>query len=902
MKYFVNSKKNNKINIKSKASERFIDILLKKDKNFYSWVLAIIAILAVAIACHKIFIVDKAIFVLDDTDSFSQFMYFFPFLQNAFLSGNPFWSFSYGLGGNVFGEFSYYYTTSPFFYLMLIVRIITAQPWDFHMALYSKMILSILKQFLCMFFMFSLLKYEGRKTLNALIGAVVYGAALIFTRYSVAFDFMTDAYVWVPLTILGFNIYKRTKKSFVLLLGAAITVGNSFYFGFMSFVFYFIYMLIFAPSIEGKSIRDNIIGALKTYYKYILYALLAIGISCIFLIPSLYALFSSDRFSSELNINPFFNASFYKELPERLFNNRDILALPIISLICLILPIKKVSNETRKKTALALLFFIFYLLPYVYSFFSGLSHTYDRWLYLFIFTVAYALPNWLEENDKFKFADIRYIVVVGGILVYMYVSKSSRGLGAVNRLDMLMIICSSIEVLAIVASKYFKENWQEFVLKSIVFISVSVNLIGFSNYYLDNVSGIHISESAFEKLGIENPEEQAIFSDLTPGTDDFYRDIFVDLESQNAPLNYGYYGVSVFNSLINGNLHRWMKRDFNILQKIVITSLYLNLDDRLFLETALGVKYKVIKKDGYLDSYGGYRFIKVSDNFEVYENKNVVGLDMWYENAIDKSVFDSASIAERDAMLLQGAVVEKNIEGIEKTPPNDVTKKLELDWDNAELNNIEYKDEMFIVKENASIKLSIKNLYKDTDGEVLCIVNIKPTNGQDIDLNINGKLGNKASEDWTWTYPINDFTFKYDGSTDVFNITLSEGEYRVGKFEAWFNSYETYPQLVQDRNKYNLENLYVNGGTVRGDLKNEEKGILALSIPFDKGWTLKIDGKRQEILKVNGTFIGVLLDKGDHHIELKYLTPGILSGGIITSCSIALAVFLFLKNKKTKIA
>ncbi len=84
-------------------------------------------------------------------------------LFKSFLSHQPFWSWSYGLGGDVFGQFIYYYTTSPFFYLMLLLRKLQLGSWTLGNTLQWKLLFSILKQFLSMCFLYSLLKYEKRK-------------------------------------------------------------------------------------------------------------------------------------------------------------------------------------------------------------------------------------------------------------------------------------------------------------------------------------------------------------------------------------------------------------------------------------------------------------------------------------------------------------------------------------------------------------------------------------------------------------------------------------------------------------------------------------------------------------------------------------------------------------------
>ncbi len=145
-----------------------------------------------------------------------------------------------------------------------------------------------------------------------------------------------------------------------------------------------------------------------------------------------------------------------------------------------------------------------------------------------------------------------------------------------------------------------------------------------------------------------------------------------------------------------------------------------------------------------------------------------------------------------------------------------------------------------------------------------------------------GKPQKKMEENYAYTYPLNKFTFKLDGNTTVIKINISEGNYIINDTHLWFNSYKYYTKWVSERNKYNLENLYLNGGEVKGNIKNNEKGILALNIPFCKGWSAKVDGEKQDLIKVNGILTGLVLEPGSHNIELKYITPGLIPGACLS--------------------
>ena len=69
------------------------------------------------------------------------------------------------------------------------------------------------------------------------------------------------------------------------------------------------------------------------------------------------------------------------------------------------------------------------------------------------------------------------------------------------------------------------------------------------------------------------------------------------------------------------------------------------------------------------------------------------------------------------------------------------------------------------------------------------------------------------------------------------------------------------------------------------------------SIPYDEGWSVYVDGKKAEKIKIMDAFIGLKLEKGQHEIEFKYLSSGIIEGAIISVASLALLLLICLVKK-----
>ncbi|WP_274228595.1 GtrA family protein [Clostridium sp. 'White wine YQ'] len=899
-KLFVFKKKNHASSEVDKKADKHITFSAVMKNS-----VAVLLLLIFSVCCHFYVIHSGSLFGKSGTDSTLQFMYFVPFIQKQFLSGQPFWSWVYGLGGDVFGGFSYYYTTSPFFYLMLLLRKLGIGTWTLEDTLRWKLVFSILKQFLSMLFLYVLLKYEKRKTYSSLIGAAIYGGCINFIWFSLFNDFMADAYIWLPLTVLGWRIYKRSSNWVPFVISAALTVANSFYFGFISFVFYIIFIIVFMD-VEGTKLKDKICSFFGQISKYAIFAVIALGLSAVAFLPSVLAFLKVDRFSNSAIIPMFYDRSYILQLPEKFFYYFSTLGFPMIVLIVFALPWRRLSKVARKKTILAGIFFVLYLIPYTGSFFNGLSYSVDRWFYLLIFSIAYAVPDWLEENDRLKSAGLKFISISFALILYFYYTKASRGLNytienvkLTSIINRLILVSGLISILAVILKRYISHRFIKNILSCIIVFAVGISLICNINSYLYIVQP-DMSKEKIENYFMHGNEEEQVFNELAPSNSEFFRTI-TSSPFENSPLSQNYYGTSAYNSMVDGNLHKWLKVNEDVLNHYVAPNIYANFDDRLFLETAFGVKYLVRdKNDPYVPAYG-YVLKKETDKYKVYESTNNVGFDLWYTNTVDVQSNNKMNFAEKDALLLQEAVVDKSVPGLSSGAIDDVTTELSLAWGRAVTENMEYKDGTLTAGKNASISIPINNTQKGDKGEILFSMNIKPANGQMINLNVNGKSTLKMEETYPYIYPLNTFTFRLDGNTKILKINISEGKFTIDNAHAWFNSYKHYENWINARNKYNLENLHINGGDIKATIKNDEKGIIALSIPYSKGWSAKVDGKKQDLIKVNGVFTGLVLEPGAHRIELTYITPGLIPGACISiTFLIGIIMFHILKKNFSK--
>lgn len=864
------------------------------------WPLAIAVFLVFSLLYHGFFLFTPNLFALHNRDSVLQDLYFVSFLQKAFLSGRFDWSWSYGLGGGVLGGFSFYYSTSPFFYLMLFIRSLGIGTWNFINLTEWKMAFSIVKQCLMMLFMFALLRHEGKKTYSSLIAAVCYGGSILFLRYTVAFDFMVESYIWVPLTVLGFRVYQKSKKPWIMLTGLTLTAVNSFYFAFFSFVFYVLFLLVFAPA-NGVPSAGRVRSLFRYLKNYFLFALLSLGIAAVLLVPSVFAFLSCDRFNKTISIPALFPASFYLQFPENFFG-AYVFGLPVLLLLLVFIPWKSLSGHTKRKTALAAVWLLFYLIPVCGSAIAGFSYTTDRWAYLLIFSFAYLLPDLLEENDRHRYAGYRLLFLYIGLFALCAVTRKMRGLQDAGWLDFIPMLFCSVSLLMVALKKRMgnaktlkrlNAALTSCVLSALLLNSLIYSLAAFTP---ETAESIKSSE-------LQNTDASALYSSLTPNGTDFYRTLSRDAEFENDSLQYSYYGASAYNSLIDVNISQWMRLRYNVLERFVCVNRFQNFDDRLFLESAFGVKYITTKREDDFQPFG-FALKEQTPDYHVYENSLSLGMDLWYENAASESDFRTWNTAQRDAMLLQTAVLPGAAsESYKSADISDVTTELNTDWGAGRFTNAGIRNGVLYAEDRASFEVPIQNTCKSTSGEILVHFTLKPLDGRALKVSVNGKETLKPEENGNWTYPTTDYVFRLDGNTDVIHFAITPGNYQLKDWNVWFNSYTQYPNWIQELNQYNLQNLHVDGGSVSGTFENQTRGILALNIPYCNGWKAFVNGKPHAIIKVNGAFTGLQLNPGKYQISLRYQTPGLIPGMLISGCSAGiLAAFFIIRRRNSHAA
>lgn len=85
---------------------------------------------------------------------------------------------------------------------------------------------------------------------------------------------------------------------------------------------------------------------------------------------------------------------------------------------------------------------------------------------------------------------------------------------------------------------------------------------------------------------------------------------------------------------------------------------------------------------------------------------------------------------------------------------------------------------------------------------------------------------------------------------------------------------------------------------LQGTVNSAADGRLFLSIPFDRGWHLFVDGKKTELVPAFDMFLSAELAAGEHEIQLKYIPRGLNAGMIISTISLLCALTVLIAERK----
>ncbi|MCQ2609745.1 MAG: YfhO family protein, partial [Lachnospiraceae bacterium] len=127
------------------------------------------------------------------------------------------------------------------------------------------------------------------------------------------------------------------------------------------------------------------------------------------------------------------------------------------------------------------------------------------------------------------------------------------------------------------------------------------------------------------------------------------------------------------------------------------------------------------------------------------------------------------------------------------------------------------------------------------------------------------------------------------GETCGLRNDTNERDIQIQVFRFRFDNMKALIDRIKDDSKYDMKAY--DETHISYTLDAKVKGKAMISLPYDEGWTIRVDGVEVEKEAIFDCFLGFNVDKGVHNIELSYMPKGLMIGIILSLLGIFMYIF-----------
>ena len=813
--------------------------------------------------------------------------YYGDYLRTLLSGTVPQWDFNIGEGADILQTFNYYVIGDPFTLLSVFF------PARYMYICYT--LISLLKLYCagCAFiFMCSQLKL--RKPAGVMVAALSYcfsaWASILCTQH----PFFVNPMIYMPLIVAGINRLLNGRKPVLFTVAVAVAAVSNLYYFYMIVLLTVVYVLALLITRHGRDFKTiaGDIGRLTLFAA--IGALMATGI----LIPvASFAL--SDSRTGGFIFNLFYPPQYYFRMPMTFFVPEDSgyfmwISLSAVAFMALVTLFSKKGNVLLK--TLVIISAIFFLFPVFGQVLNKLSYMSQRWVWAFILLSCYILALQWEDLCalKSRFWLIAGCLILGYVILFnmVYPKPMHRAIAVIN--------ASSFFLLWFVFRRTEELRIRHAAIAFMALLAIVIN----ANY--------HYCIRGYLKTRIKPERTKLLFDNEATaikslGDDDFYR-YSGNALTENVNVLNGLSAPLYYWSLTNSNIAEYRKslgRNDNFGYH-----LYCDYDSRAMLEALASVRYYYTKDQARLP-FG----FDATGKKNIYKSSNALPFGYTYDSFILRDDFEKYTEVEKQQILLQSVVLDNPADFKEEGHFAFSDKVIPYTVEAGD--SIEMKDGAFIVKkENASLSLKFKGL--ENSETYLCFKNLgfkgkgkfflfkysyyktPLTISSRTDKNRRFKFCQLRDDFYV---DIHDFVFNLGYSEEAENeIKLTfdrKGEYSFDKLSIVCQPFGAFPGEIEKLRRDAWTDVYFDTNRVSGTVDFSADKLLLISIPYGKGWSAYVDGRKTPILRGNIMNLALPVEKGKHSIELVYETPLLkASFGISIATILLFTVFMLIRRRR----
>ena len=778
------------------------------------------------------------------SDMYHQYAPFFSELWNKLRHGESLtYSWDIGMGTNFTALYAYYLASPSNWFIVLF-------PQKYMIEIMNVIIILKLCLSSLTFTYYISKHFNTRKCTIALFG-MFYALSGFVAAYSWNIMWL-DCLVLVPLIILGLERLVNENRCFLYCITLGLCIYTNYYIAIMVCISVVLYFIVLMAAYKGT--RRPVIYV-KKFLNFAIYSLLAGGLAACLLLPEFYAftLSASNNIEFPKKLSLYF--SILNMVTRHLINVPVHLGLDhypniycsvaVLLLFPLYVMDKKVDlREKIGKSALVLIFLTAFNLNipnFIWHGFHFPNSLPCRQSFIYVFfllTMCYEALSHLKSMTTKQLGGALWIAI--GILLFI---EQVFTVDETYDFTIVYISGAFILVYALIMLIHLKH---EFKVPVIIFIAFSLCIIECTI----NMDSTGIGTTSRSSYLLDYDAVKTVTQTVADDDSSFYRmDKKFGSRSNNDGAWHNYHSISTFSSTSNGAMEKFFgelgfEHSFNAYKYNGAT---------LVTESLFSVKYAIsnrILTESPLRSY-----YTGSDGEFIYKNNYTLPIGFMTYNDPYGWEADSAN----DAGIENQNSLIKNLTGISNV--------FTLTYENATDTSFEVKP----VKAG-HLYMIVRNTSCDT---VTATINSSEYTYKDL------KKG-RTIIDLGYATPDDIIVISGDTSMNASVYTLESS-----RFIEAFN--------ILNNNSLNVSEFTNN--KITGTVNASKDATLICSIPYDKGWSVYIDGKKTETNNIYGALISVNVPAGEHTVTLKYIPVNFILGCIITSLCIIILIGIYTFKK-----
>ena len=752
--------------------------------------------------------------------------------------------------------------------------------------------------------------------------STAFGVMYAFCAYMLAYYWNVmwlDAMVLLPVVLLGIERIINHGKPMTYITGLALTMFSNYYMSYMICIFsviYFIYYFAtynslssvvnknYKPNGFAETVANNKFLRSGTIFAFASFA--AAGLMACVLLPVYSVLQSSSATSgsfptdadSYFKFFDFFANHFASLTTTIRSSGDDVLPNVYCGVLTIILaPLYFFTKTISKKekittlTLLAVLYISFNInsANYIWHGFHFPNDLPYRQSFIYSFVLLVIVYKTFIRLREFK--SIHFGIMGAVLLAFVVLTQE---LTSKNVTDATIILTMILIVLYVVILTVFKDKkYQAASVAALLIVCVCSEAVMCDT----STMSISVDKSPYVSDYEEFQEVKKTLDTIENG--DFYRMELTDLRTRMDPSWYYYNGVSVFSSMASEIVSN-LQDDLGMMSNRINSYTY-NPQTPVY-NMMFSLKYIVNNETPNVLSAPYYTMVTGNDEFEAYRNEYHLPIAFCVNSdveswATEEYMEDWKFETSQDPFQLQGEFFNL------ATGLGNPFERLNISY--ITYSNIKPFTEdiestsFYFQKDNADAEAST-TFYINTEKEGNVYIGFDVSGSNNKDIIVNSSLGTithnadqecvldlgryQENESISVTVPYENAT----GTVKMFVYTLNDKVFKKG-----YNKLSD-GQLITEV----FEDNYIKGTVV-----TKKDAILYTSIPYDKGWSIYVDGEKideENILKIGQAMLGINIDKGAHEVEFRFEARGLKLGLIVSVATLAVLIFIMLITKKRR--